>query len=120
MKYIESSFYSGNEKSFSSSDGFKRVIVINERIDGKNHLFDILAKHLDFPSYFGKNWDAVADLLCDFSWYDERIIFIVFRLNIDSELLRILKGISESACQIRNNAFYNRGFNVASVQFVFV
>lgn len=120
MKYIQSNFYSGYENSFSSSDGFKRIIVINERINNKEHLFDVLSKNLNFPSYFGRNWDAVADLLCDFSWYDERIIFIVFKFDIDQELISILKDIAESACEIRNNAFFERGIYVASVQFIFL
>jgi RNAse (barnase) inhibitor barstar len=120
MKYIQSSFYSGDEKSFSSSDGFKRIIVINERINNKDHLFDVLSRNLNFPSYFGGNWDAVADLLCDFSWYDEEIIFIVFKLDIDQEILYILKDIAESACEIRNNAFFERGIYGAGVQFIFL
>lgn len=120
MKYIESGFYSGDGKSFSSSDGFERIIIINERIDSKDHLFDILSFHLGFPAYFGRNWDAVADLFCDFSWYDERIIFIVFKLDIDEKLLNTLKDISEEASRIRNNAFYKKGVNVASVQFIFL
>ncbi|HSQ05276.1 MAG TPA: barstar family protein [Burkholderiales bacterium] len=34
----------------------------------KLSLLEALAKDLAFPSSFGKNWDALADALQDFSW----------------------------------------------------
>src|ERR1700728_3000482 len=34
----------------------------------REDLMERLARALDFPSYFGKNWDAVLDMVTDLSW----------------------------------------------------
>jgi RNAse (barnase) inhibitor barstar len=34
----------------------------------KAHLLDQLAIELELPDDFGRNWDALADSLCDLSW----------------------------------------------------
>lgn len=48
------------------------------QIDGsrltKEALLATLSDGLDFPSYFGNNWDALEDLLNDLSWLKERRI----------------------------------------------
>jgi RNAse (barnase) inhibitor barstar len=38
------------------------------RIHGKAELLDAFAKAMQFPNYFGKNWDALSDCLIDLSW----------------------------------------------------
>jgi hypothetical protein len=38
------------------------------RIDGEHGLFERMAKALDFPDWFGGNWDALEDCLGDLSW----------------------------------------------------
>jgi RNAse (barnase) inhibitor barstar len=38
------------------------------RIASRCDLMDGLAASVGFPSYFGRNWDAVSDLLRDLSW----------------------------------------------------
>ena len=35
---------------------------------GKAELLDRFAAAPHFPAWFGYNWDALADLLCDLSW----------------------------------------------------
>lgn len=42
------------------------------RIRGTAGLFDSCADSLQFPAYFGNNWDALADCLADLSWLPER------------------------------------------------
>lgn len=34
----------------------------------KQALLEALAEALDFPAWFGGNWDALEDCLCDLSW----------------------------------------------------
>jgi RNAse (barnase) inhibitor barstar len=43
----------------------------------KQHLLRALATQLQFPPYFGWNWDALYHLLSDFSWLKTRHIAIV-------------------------------------------
>ncbi len=40
-------------------------------------LFRALAKELKFPAYFGRNWDALDELLRDFSWIPSKRIVLV-------------------------------------------
>ena len=38
------------------------------RVGSKSALLDVLAREAGFPAGFGRNWDALADALQDFSW----------------------------------------------------
>jgi len=48
--------------------GFKLFDVELKGIKGKQNLLDVVARAAAFPSWFGANWDALADALCDLSW----------------------------------------------------
>lgn len=37
-------------------------------VKGKKNLLVALAQAVEFPDEFGANWDALVDVLCDFSW----------------------------------------------------
>lgn len=50
--------------------------VLIPSVKSKQELFTELADKLHFPDYFGYNWDALIDLLCDFYWTNEKIIII--------------------------------------------
>ncbi|MFN7087169.1 MAG: barstar family protein [Burkholderiales bacterium] len=39
------------------------------RVDGKKRLLAVCQQEFDFPETFGANWDALADCLQDFSWW---------------------------------------------------
>jgi RNAse (barnase) inhibitor barstar len=53
-------------------------------------LFENLAKILDFPDYFGQNWDALLDCLSDFDWIEDKQIILVHQHlpNLDDDELR--------------------------------
>ena len=55
----------------------------------KSALLDHLFEALDFPSYFGKNWDALYDCLSTMHWIAEpRVVLIHSGLpNLDRENL---------------------------------
>ncbi|MDD2720117.1 MAG: barstar family protein [Gallionella sp.] len=38
-------------------------------IKGKKNLLIALAQAVEYPDEFGANWDALVDVLCDFSWH---------------------------------------------------
>lgn len=40
--------------------------------DSKPELLQRMAIALQFPAWFGHNWDALADCLCDLSWLPAR------------------------------------------------
>ena len=44
------------------------VTIDGSAIEGKAELLRALATALDFPPYFGRNWDALADCLMDLAW----------------------------------------------------
>ena len=78
-----------------SNNGYDRMAWIPLKIPDRQTLFNILARDLDFPQYFGHNWDALYDLLCDLSWISQRRVVIIhegfsFQLT-DKELRTYLK-----------------------------
>lgn len=44
------------------------VIRVPKHLDAKEQLLRNLAAALQFPNYFGFNWDALDDCLSDLSW----------------------------------------------------
>ncbi len=60
-----------------SNNGYNRVAWVPLKIPDRQALFNILAHDLDFPQYFGYNWDALYNLLCDLSWISQRRVVII-------------------------------------------
>ena len=44
------------------------IVVKLRRAADKEGLLAALARDMDFPQYFGRNWDALHDCLTDLSW----------------------------------------------------
>ncbi len=53
------------------------TLRLSAEIDGRDALFDAYTRALSFPDWFGRNWDALWDLLGDLSWLDGRAVAIV-------------------------------------------
>lgn len=51
-------------------------VKIPSGIRTRDELFDVLSEKLKFPEYFGRNWDALDDLLRDFSWIPEHTVIL--------------------------------------------
>lgn len=73
--YLNSGIY--KKESGDTYTGFKRAAIANRleyfRLDlkgvtGKTDFLQRAAKAMDFPAYFGMNWDAFNDSLMDLSW----------------------------------------------------
>ncbi|MBS0637385.1 MAG: barstar family protein [Verrucomicrobia bacterium] len=47
------------------SSGIAKTIFIPEGISSTSELFKIYSRELNFPSYFGNNWNAFDDCLTD-------------------------------------------------------
>jgi RNAse (barnase) inhibitor barstar len=50
------------------SDADQLVVRLPGRYSRKQDLFRALARGLNFPGYFGNNWDALEECLCDLAW----------------------------------------------------
>jgi len=76
--------------------GAKLDVVV---VDAKEHLFDDLARALAFPTWFGRNWDALEDVLGDLSWRKGDGHVVVFRTFPAGEefgiLLDVLRATAE-------------------------
>lgn len=55
-----------------------RVVRIPAGLLRKRELLTVLARALDFPGYFGWNWDALEECLTNLAWTEEprRIVLI--------------------------------------------
>ncbi len=53
------------------------VVKIDNTINSNQDLLKNLSNSLNFPDYFGMNWDALYDCLRDFSWIKEHNIKII-------------------------------------------
>ena len=45
-----------------------RLSLVEIVVGGKPALLESIAKALEFPDWFGENWDALEDCLTDLSW----------------------------------------------------
>jgi len=50
--------------------GYHVGVITGEALKYADALFDAIAAAFEFPSYFGRNWDALVDSLEDLDWLD--------------------------------------------------
>lgn len=66
-KRVSLSFeFVGDITGFRAPDAF--VVRLCGRLRRKQDLLRALAEGLKFPPYFGHNWDALEECMCDLSW----------------------------------------------------
>lgn len=53
------------------------IRVPGRAMTGKPAMLGALAGALDFPDWFGLNWDALADCLGDLSWHDGGVALLI-------------------------------------------
>lgn len=46
-------------------------IVVPSNLNTAREVFELFNRELSFPDYFGWNWDALYDLLCDLTWLED-------------------------------------------------
>ncbi|MBI3139947.1 MAG: barstar family protein [Sphingobacteriales bacterium] len=70
-KYFDTSVHDFNHDCF--------LFVLSNKIESKSDLLLEISRGLNFPNYFGNNWDALEECLCDLSWITEKSICIIHR-----------------------------------------
>jgi RNAse (barnase) inhibitor barstar len=77
-------------------------IKVPPYLQTKEELFSAYKKSGKFPGHFGRNWDALYDCLCDFSWIEQETIVIIHQdlpLESNAAELNTYLGILSDAIQ---------------------
>jgi RNAse (barnase) inhibitor barstar len=91
-------------KKIVAKNGLNYSVIDTKKVTNKTDFLKIVARSLDFPAYFGTNWDALNECLTDMSWKPARGYVIVFtnfravRENLGSDI-KILEKIFDSSLQ---------------------
>lgn len=67
--------------------------------DGKEQLLRDIARALDFPRWFGGNWDALEDSLCDLSWREGAGQVLLFETHTPGDELGVLLDVLRSTAE---------------------
>ena len=73
IKYMRNLEFLNFPQSYRPDNAF---VVHNSGVHGKRELLEQLNKKLLLP-YFGFNWDALWDVLCDFEWIEDYHIVLI-------------------------------------------
>ncbi len=57
------------------------IVIDGDKIKDKNSLFREFSEKLNFPGYFGHNWDAFSDCITDLSWLEIKNSFFIIYKN---------------------------------------
>ena len=68
-------------------------------VEAGGNLFDGLSQALELPSWFGRNWDALEDVLADLSWRKGDGHVVIFRSYPADESLGILVDVLRSSAE---------------------
>jgi hypothetical protein len=81
----------GNLRDFNDADMY--VGIIPKGLTTKKTLLEAYASVFKFPDYFGFNWDALDEVLSDFSWIKDKNRILIYHIDIpllDDKDTRIL------------------------------
>lgn len=71
-------FFQENRNEYRAPDTY--LAYVSPVYDVQD-LYVKLAETLDFPNYFGGNWDALIDFYRDFTWIEQKAI-VIFHENL--------------------------------------
>jgi RNAse (barnase) inhibitor barstar len=91
-------------KKAAAVNGLDYSVIDIKKVADKTDFMKAVARSLDFPAYFGMNWDALSECLSDMSWRPARgyvIVFTGFRAAEEKlgRDIKILETIFNSALQ---------------------
>lgn len=73
--------------------------VAGVQVDAGSDPIQAIARALEFPDWFGGNWDALEDCLSDLSWRKASATVLVIRNFVRNDQLGILIDILRSTAQ---------------------
>lgn len=81
--------FTAEPESIEMHDSFKGIVRFG--VSDVSGLMDAVAEAMNFPKYFGENWNALSDCLRDFNWIEETNILIVHKEvpNLENEQLSV-------------------------------
>jgi len=89
--------------------------IDGENVRNKIEMFEVFSKKLKFPNYFGKNFDALYDMLTDLSWLKKNELSINVQNfnNLSNNDLKLLKSTISNANNYwsKNNSNITISFN---------
>lgn len=74
-KVMKKFIFFENASCYKEDSSF--VAHLSQIVDGKIDLLNKIKTILNFPEYFGYNWDALDECLNDFHWIKEKKIILV-------------------------------------------
>lgn len=90
-------YRSREEKDIVDATRGSRLDVVT--VDAKESVFDGMARALAFPDWFGRNWDALEDVLGDLSWRKGDGHVLIFRTFPAGEDLGILVDVLRTTAE---------------------
>ena len=86
---------------YESSDALGEGMIASVRagITSVDELYDVLTESLHLPNYFGRNWNALDEVLGDLSWIAPRRVAIVHAdlPDLPTEELRVYLDVLRTA-----------------------
>ena len=81
--------FTAEPESIEMHDSFKGIVRFG--VSDVSGLMDAVAEAMNFPKYFGENWNALSDCLRDFNLIEETNILIVHKEvpNLENEQLSV-------------------------------
>jgi RNAse (barnase) inhibitor barstar len=91
-----------------NKDTIKQALLLNgAKCNTKQELFSYFASKLNFPDYFGNNWDAFEEIINDISYKNVVILYNLEQyLPNDTENKTILFNILNQYNQDNKTVFY--------------
>ncbi|GEM_PF-1357167 len=103
--------------SEQETDSLTNIISILQTVDSKLNLLEFLSKEMNFPDYFGYNWDSFYDTLLDDSWINKDEINLLHPqlpllppedLKIYFEIINDLVKNNDNSVKILRFVFYQK------------
>lgn len=118
----------GEEESLrdeAAHRGYCFAAVDLANIQSREDLMERLARTLDFPNYFGKNWDAFLDMVTDLSWNPAPGYVVLLRnaealLQLPSDHLSIFVRLCSAAVERWQAGEDEEGKSVPKTPFYFL